>query len=94
MNIVFWGETHRSGTTANYTAMAGILPHLCPDRKIVCGSLQRERCEDSALFLWDAGVCSPAGQKKLLLTADLGVSVCQLHRDTGAGCAKQSISGG
>lgn len=50
MNIVFWGETHRSGTTANYTAMAGILPHLCPDRKIVCGSLQRERCEDSALF--------------------------------------------
>ena len=46
MNIVFWGETHRSGTTANYTAMAGILPHLCPDRKIVCGSLQRERCED------------------------------------------------
>mgnify|MGYP001055659114 CR=1 FL=1 len=24
MNIVFWGETHRSGTTANYTAMAGI----------------------------------------------------------------------
>ena len=71
MNIVFWGETHRSGTTANYTAMAGILPHLCPDRKIVCGSLQRERCEDSALFLWDAGVCSPAGQKKLLLTADL-----------------------
>lgn len=64
---------------------------------------------------------SPAGQKKLLLTADLvvvnfepqdydgmepvlfapyvsgeahGVSVCQLHRDTGAGCAKQSISGG
>ena len=73
MNIVFWGETHRSGTTANYTAMAGILPHLCPDRKIVCGSLQRERCEDSALFLWDAGVCSPAGQKKLLLTADLVV---------------------
>ena len=39
MNIVFWGETHRSGTTANYTAMAGILPHLCPDRKIVCGTL-------------------------------------------------------
>ena len=74
MNIVFWGETHRSGTTANYTAMAGILPHLCPDRKIVCGSLQRERCEDSALFLWDAGVCSPAGQKKLLLTADLVVN--------------------
>ena len=73
MNIVWWGETHRSGTTANYTAMAGILPHLCPDRKIVCGSLQRERCEDSALFLWDAGVCSPAGQKKLLLTADLVV---------------------
>ncbi len=73
MNIVFWGETHRSGTTANYTAMAGILPHLCPDRKIVCGSLQRERCEDSALFLWDAGVCSPAGQKQLLLTADLVV---------------------
>ena len=51
MNIVFWGETHRSGTTANYTAMAGILPYLCPDRKIVCGSRQRERCEDSALFL-------------------------------------------
>lgn len=74
MNIVFWGETHRSGTTANYTAMAGILPYLCPDRKIVCGSRQRERCEDSALFLWDAGVCSPAGGMKLLLAADLVVA--------------------
>lgn len=73
MNIVFWGETHRCGTTANYTAMAGILPYLCPDRKIVCGSRQRERCEDSALFLWDAGACSPAGAKKLLQSADLVV---------------------
>ena len=63
MNIVFWGETHRSGTTANYTAMAGILPHLCPDRKIVCGSLQRERCEDSALFV-GCGSVQSGGSKE------------------------------
>lgn len=74
MNIVFWGETHRSGTTANYTAMAGILPYLCPHRKIVCGSRQREQCKDSALFLWDAGVCSMADGTKLLLAADLVVA--------------------
>ena len=63
MNIVFWGETHRSGTTANYTAMAGILPHLCPAEGAMrgfgtlfvgCGSVQSGGSKEAP---FDSGSC-------------------------------------
>lgn len=64
MNIVFWGETHRSGTTANYTAMAGILPHLCPDRKIVCGSLAEGAMRGFGTLFVGCGSVQSGGSKE------------------------------